>query len=105
MAKMNNNEVVKAFLNKQNAESHTGALTSAYGRLYSYSTCIAEWADGFLYINQTRYSMTTSTKHQSPLFRQVNDLYRDIDDVDNNIIYVAHVSRGHRTLTDCVVVC
>ena len=105
MAKLTNNEVVRAFLYLQDAESHTGALTSAYGRLYSYGTCIAEWADGFLYINRTKYSITTSSKHQSPLFRQVNDLYRDIDDVDNNIIYVAHVPMWYKELTDCVVDC
>ena len=105
MAKVNNNEVVRAFLNKQNAESHTGALRSAYGRLWSYDTVIAEYDDGFLYINRTKYSRTTSSKHQSPLYRQVNDLYRDIDDAGNNIIYVINVPFEHTTLTDCVVGC
>ena len=102
MAKMSNDEVVKAFLKQRNAESHTGSLTSAYGKLFSYGTCISQWAGGFLYINATTYSMTTSCKHQSPLFRQVNDLYRNINDADKNIIYVAHVPMWHKELTDCV---
>ena len=79
---MNNAEVVKAFFDRKPAESHTGALWTNGTRLFSYQTCVAEFcndadaveaardnvgADLLLLVNETKYSRTTSTKHQSPL--------------------------------------
>lgn len=57
---MKNKEVVEAFLSGDVA---TGSnLRSTGYKLFSYRTCIAEWYDGYLLINITRYSNTTS-KH------------------------------------------
>lgn len=57
---MNNREVVTAFLNHLTGEAHN--LKSENGKLYSYNTVIAQWIDGVLVGNITKYSSTTS-KH------------------------------------------
>lgn len=41
--------------------------------LYSYKTCIAEWDGEYLYINETKYSSTTS-KHLTLLKRRITQL-------------------------------
>lgn len=68
---MTNKDVVLNFLNGKNA--HSLNMRSENGRLYSYSTCIAEFIEGgdgkkLLLVNKTKYSSTTSGKHQRPLF-------------------------------------
>ena len=86
MARLTNNEVVSAFLAHRNAESFTGALTSVYDRLYSYGTCIAQFdGDGNLYLNRNKYSMTTSSKHQSPLFRMAHTAHYNIINVTQRV--------------------
>lgn len=78
---MKNEEVIKSFLNKERAVNSTGSLSSTGNCLYSYSTCIAEYDNkGNLYINLTKYSVTTS-KQQYLLKRYIN----------NNIFYIRYV--------------
>lgn len=55
---MNNKEVVTAFLNHLTAKAPH--LKSENGKLYSYNTVIAQYVDGALVGNNTRYSNTTS---------------------------------------------
>lgn len=57
---MNNREVVTAFLNHLTGEAPN--LKSENGKLYSYNTVMAQWIDGVLVGNITKYSSTTS-KH------------------------------------------
>lgn len=64
---MKNKDVVIAFLQREKANSSTYNLRSTGNCLYSYFTCIAEFnKDGNLYINLTKYSLTTS-RHQTLL--------------------------------------
>lgn len=67
---MTNAQVLKAFLNKKSGKSLH--LTSTGDKLYSYYTCMAQWHSetGFIIINETKYSQTTS-KQINPLKRQV----------------------------------
>ena len=67
MAKLNNEAVVKEFLNGRIAESHTGALWSTGDCLFSYGTIIAQWHENTLLVNTRGYSSTTRGKHQSQL--------------------------------------
>lgn len=80
MATMTNASVVKSFLNGKESYNLNMRAT-ADGRLFSYNTCIAQWhTDNFgnktLIINRNKYSVTTSAKHQSPLFKEVERYYR-----------------------------
>lgn len=77
---MKNEEVVKAFIMKKKAYSNTGSLSSTGDRLFSYSTCIAEYDKyGNLVFNETKYSTTTS-HHQTLLKRNAhpNKIVKDI---------------------------
>lgn len=65
-------DVVRNFLNRstKNYCNSTCSLSAVDGRLFSYNTCIAEFdKNGWLWINTTKYSVTTS-KHQSMLKAQ-----------------------------------
>lgn len=67
-----NLQVIQKFLNKEGANSLN--MTSTGRKLFSYNTIIAEWAGpGFsvLVVNKTKYSRTTSSKHQGPLYREI----------------------------------
>lgn len=62
---MKNKDVIIAFSHRERARNSTGSLWTTGDCLYSYYTCIAEYnREGYLYMNDTRYSVTTS-KHQS----------------------------------------
>lgn len=66
MPKMKNHDVVVEFFNSRGnnpqIESHTGNLYGYTGnRLMNYRTCLAQFVDGILVINTTKYSRTTST--------------------------------------------
>lgn len=68
---MKNVDVIKGFVNggkvgKGNSVSSTG------DKLFSYSTIIAERIDGKVYVNPTKYSVTTS-KAQGYLRYYLND--------------------------------
>jgi len=67
---MKNNEVINVFLNRSGkAENHTQNLyIDDYGILWNYYTPIACFYKGTLYLNATKYSVTTS-KHQNYIRR------------------------------------
>ena len=89
MAKLNNEAVVREFLNGRIAESHTGALRSIDGRLFSYGTVIAQWDDGTLLVNTRGYSSTTRGQHQSQLKRHLDNFKVSyINDVRYNENYL-----------------
>lgn len=65
---MTNLETIKAFsLGQIGRALH---LYSDGRRLFSYDTCIAEYYNGRLIVNNTKYSMTTS-KHRNSLLAEV----------------------------------
>lgn len=79
---MNNSEVVKAFLRKGMANNSTGSLHSTGTKLFSYTTCIAEWEDkewdnDTLIINLTKYS-NTSSRHLYYLMRNYQGNYHTV---------------------------
>ena len=92
---MRNEEVVIAFKNRQKAKSSTGSLESFGDRLFSYSTCIAEYdKDGRLWVNLTKYSTTTS-HHQTLVTRHLfNSVYRFLYDRDKGVTHI--VPRNER---------
>ena len=55
---MKNEDVVKGF--RAGLMCHSGHLYSEYGKLYSYLTCIAQKVGDKIYLNETKYSCTTS---------------------------------------------
>lgn len=65
MRKMTNREVVSEFGNYNidpKIESHTGNLyvTMSGRKLMNYGTCLAQRAEGYVIINASKYSVTTS---------------------------------------------
>lgn len=58
MKRTTNKGVVEAFFNHQSAKSNNMRTDGV--RLYSYATCMMEWNNGILYVNTTKYSVTTS---------------------------------------------
>lgn len=95
---MKNQDVVKNFLNGKNAKSLN--MTSEDNRLFSYNTIIAQiiHKDGkkILLVNNNKYSMTTSCKHQSPLFRMLVQGYQY--DFDKVIYITDRVPMGTQNL-------
>ena len=84
---MKNQEVVINFLNGRDAKNVNMEATSD-NRLFSYNTIIAQIIikDGkrILLVNRNKYSMTTSCKHQSPLFRAIEGAYKyNFDEIKN----------------------
>ena len=69
---MRNEDVVKGF--RDGLQVHSEHLSSENDKLYSYSTCIAQWIGNRVYLNCTKYSATTS-RHQS-LVRHICNPYR-----------------------------
>lgn len=76
---MKNKEVVEIFLSEEAAIGSN--LYSTGDKLFSYRTCIAEWYGGYLIVNTTRYSNTTS-RHQS-YFKHISNIIR-VDNVPIN---------------------
>lgn len=79
---MKNIEVIKQFLNKSSGNSYTGNLISDGVKLFSYNTCIAEWADDFVLFNVTKYSRSTS-RIQSMILRELKTLIHKSVSIDN----------------------
>lgn len=79
---MRNIEVIKQFLNKSSGNSDTKNLISNGVRLFSYDTCIAEWTDGFVLFNVTKYSRSTS-RIQSMVLRELRKLIHKSVFIDN----------------------
>lgn len=68
-----NKDVAKSFINKQPNESLH--LKSTGEKLFSYTTCIAQWSNkeyNKLYVNYTKYSNTTS-RHLSLLHNAIQE--------------------------------
>lgn len=66
-----NNELISMFL--VGREGRARNLTSYNGKLKSYDTVIAEWVNGDLLVNDTKYSNTT-TKIQNDLRKQLGGI-------------------------------
>lgn len=54
---------------RDDLNAHSGTLFSINNKLYSYDTCIAQKVNDKVYLNCTKYSMTTS--HHQGLVRRV----------------------------------
>lgn len=59
---MSNNEVIDNFLGHKHyyLKNSTGSLHTYFNRLYSYNTCIAQFEKDTLFVNVTKYSVTSS---------------------------------------------
>lgn len=68
---MTNKQVINAFFDGHNG--YAGNLMSFNDKLMSYNTCIAQRDGVNLYINQTKYSVTTS-KHKGMVERCANNM-------------------------------
>lgn len=68
---MRNKDVVEQFLNR--CKAYTLNLRSDGVRLMSYATCIAQFHNGLLIGNETKYSQTTS-KHFNMVYPHVDIL-------------------------------
>lgn len=78
-----NKEVAFAFLNNYPDDAYAGNLRyyAKAGKLFSYSTIIAQRFDnGTIIFNATKYSPTTS-RHQSLLFRSGLCVYVEATDI------------------------
>lgn len=54
-------DVITKFLNGQEGFNSNKSLSSTGTTLFSYDTAIAQWDMGFLYLNTTKYSQTTTS--------------------------------------------
>lgn len=80
---MRNEDVVKGF--RDGVTCHSEHLYSEHGKLYSYSTCIAQKVGDSIYLNETKYSCTTS--HHQTLVRRICNPYRIMcDSIPRNIV-------------------
>lgn len=71
---MHNKDVIADFLNREPAS--TKNLSTDGTKLYSYSTCIAQWNYNTIIVNPTYYSNTTS-HHLGILKRAINSNYTE----------------------------
>lgn len=83
---MRNKDVIEGFIRGE--VCNTLHLFSTGDRLLSYNTCIAEVVGEVLYINKTRYSVTTS-RHLGLLLRKLDN--RKIKIVTNVGINTRHL--------------
>lgn len=96
MSKMKNESVIAHFVERSwvNVESHTGSLKydATNNKLMNYGTCIGQWVAGRLYINVTKYSVSTSklqnmTKRMAPVeFREILNVDINTRDLEKSII-------------------
>lgn len=79
-------EVVRAW--ERGKECHKASSIWTDGRrIMSYGTCLVENVGGRLYLNRTRYSVTT-TVHQNALAAYFGDRVIEIDDVPRGARYL-----------------
>lgn len=81
---MTNAEVVDKFLNHE--RGHSLNMDSTGEKLYSYNTCMAQFIDGNLVVNKTKYSVTTS-RHMSylnTLLQKYNIAHKTVTEVERN---------------------
>lgn len=86
---MKNIDTIDMFLDKHLA--HGSNLYSTGTHLINYSTCIGQWDNGNLIINETKYNHTTS-KNQNYLKRKSSNFV-------NKIIYVNDIPMNCKCLT------
>lgn len=87
-----NEDIVKLFLEKK--EGYGSSVYSSGKKLFSYTTCIAEWINKGLCINNTYYSNTT-TRHTSLLYKNIGNSIK---------VYTAiKVPKGASKLEDYIV--
>lgn len=60
---MKNSQVIEKFVANKSFDGRAQNVTAINSKLFSYSTCIAQWNGDTLIVNETKYSPTTS-KHQ-----------------------------------------
>lgn len=84
-----NREVCRNFVKKH--DGYGSNLKSEDGKLYSYSTVIAQWHNGRLIINATKYSVTTS--------KQMHYLKEELLSCIREIYTKKEVPRGETDLT------
>lgn len=70
---MKNREVVEMFVRGIKDHKGTKNLHIKGGRLVNYYTTLAQWENGKLYINETKYSLSTS-RIQSVLKAEVSGM-------------------------------
>ena len=84
---MNFNDVIKAFVQHKIAYSQN--IHSTGTALFSYDTCIAEYANDLFVVNMTAYSNTT-TKHRNALLKLIKGKY--------TILYVYNIPKETQRL-------
>lgn len=92
-----NRDVINAFMNHQTLNSSTQNCRTDGNKLWSYRTVIAQWHQGKVIINTTKYSPTTSGKHMSPLknHEKLNRM-----DENGDVLYTFnHMGYGVQDLT------
>ena len=75
---MKNEDVIIAFLKKERGASQS--LKSSRVKLFSYSTCIAQWEDHHILVNPTSYT-NTMDRNLTLLYRILSTsdiIYRDV---------------------------
>lgn len=91
---MKNEDVVKGF--RDGLMCHSEHLHSEYGKLYSYSTCIAQKVGDRIYLNETKYSCTTS--HHQALVRRICNPYMIMcNSIPRNIINLNKYINGEQS--------
>lgn len=79
-------DVVRAW-ERGKACSKADSIWTDGHRIMSYGTCLVENVGGQLYLNRTRYSVTT-TVHQNALAAYFGDRVIEIDDVPRGARYL-----------------
>lgn len=92
MKRMNNQEVINAFVNGvNNIQSYNGNLYVSWdgNRLINYSTCIAQRnEDGTFTVNSTKYSVTTSKLQTYVRDTIGKGNYKEVTNIRVNTLYL-----------------
>lgn len=104
MRKGTNDQVLNAFVynsmdvyaNQSESIYVVNAHTPAERKLMNYGTCIAQYIDGELYVNRSKYSVTTS-KVQNQLVRKLYQ-WHEIGGKEQ-----VHIPMGTRDLSNLIV--
>ena len=96
-----NKDVALSFLYQTKLKSSTGNFYSDGFRLWSYNTVIAQWDGDRLIVNATKYSMTTSAKHMSPLKNSAT--FQGLEDAGEVVYTDGYVPFNTQDLRDKVL--
>lgn len=94
MSKMKNESVIVHFVERTyvDATNHSDSLRKEGNKLMNYGTCIAQFVAGVLYINETKYSSTTSKlqnmvkRHAAGDFKLLNNIEIGTRDLESQVI-------------------